>query len=149
MNEQRIIFFIYLYNLFNFFTLDLFIFCKKIQALNIKRKKIKKMTNFFHLLFDWLFTLGSIASIIYGIFGGGVLFLLSGIVTFLLYPIILEIWLLLFAKCTFDEKKEELIHKGKSLKMADSCGIVYHKSYNITACGLENMHPFDSVKYGR
>src|SRR5262250_231546 len=27
--------------------------------------------------------------------------------------------------------------------------IVYHPGYNITACGLERLHPFDSVKYGR
>ena len=27
--------------------------------------------------------------------------------------------------------------------------IVYHPGYNITACGLERRHPFDSVKYRR
>jgi histone deacetylase 11 len=27
--------------------------------------------------------------------------------------------------------------------------IVYHPGYNITACGLERRHPFDSVKYSR
>jgi histone deacetylase 11 len=27
--------------------------------------------------------------------------------------------------------------------------IVYHDGYNITACGLERRHPFDSVKYRR
>lgn len=27
--------------------------------------------------------------------------------------------------------------------------ICYHPDYNITACGLEKCHPFDSVKYGR
>lgn len=26
--------------------------------------------------------------------------------------------------------------------------IVYHPSYNITFCGIEKMHPFDSQKYG-
>src|SRR5262245_16565911 len=27
--------------------------------------------------------------------------------------------------------------------------IVYQSSYNITACGLERLHPFDSCKYRR
>jgi histone deacetylase 11 len=27
--------------------------------------------------------------------------------------------------------------------------IVYHPGYNITACGLERLHPFDSSKYAR
>lgn len=27
--------------------------------------------------------------------------------------------------------------------------IVYSDDYNITACGIEKMHPFDSCKYGR
>jgi histone deacetylase 11 len=27
--------------------------------------------------------------------------------------------------------------------------LVYHPGYNITACGLERLHPFDSVKYRR
>lgn len=27
--------------------------------------------------------------------------------------------------------------------------IVYSKGYNITACGFEKCHPFDSTKYGR
>ena len=36
------------------------------------------------------------------------------------------------------------------LKKYESCfPLCYHPSYNITACGLEKCHPFDSVKYGR
>ena len=27
--------------------------------------------------------------------------------------------------------------------------IIYSEDYNITACGLEKCHPFDSCKYGR
>lgn len=27
--------------------------------------------------------------------------------------------------------------------------LVYSKGYNITACGIEKMHPFDSTKYKR
>lgn len=27
--------------------------------------------------------------------------------------------------------------------------IVYHSDYNITACGIEKYHTFDSCKYGR
>ena len=25
--------------------------------------------------------------------------------------------------------------------------IVFHERYNITACGIEKLHPFDSTKY--
>src|SRR5438045_3271966 len=28
-------------------------------------------------------------------------------------------------------------------------GLVYHPGYNITACGLERLHPFDGAKYRR
>lgn len=26
---------------------------------------------------------------------------------------------------------------------------IYHPRYNLTACGLEKCHPFDSIKYRR
>jgi len=31
----------------------------------------------------------------------------------------------------------------------DSLPIFYHADYNLTACGLERLHPFDSTKYKR
>ena len=31
---------------------------------------------------------------------------------------------------------------------APSSRIIYHPNYNISFCGLERMHPFDSQKYG-
>lgn len=31
----------------------------------------------------------------------------------------------------------------------DSLPIFYHADYNLTACGLEKLHPFDSTKYKR
>lgn len=27
--------------------------------------------------------------------------------------------------------------------------ILYDHRYNVSACGIEKLHPFDSVKYGR
>jgi len=33
--------------------------------------------------------------------------------------------------------------------LKNCCPIVYHPSYNMTFCGLEKMHPFDSIKYQR
>ena len=27
--------------------------------------------------------------------------------------------------------------------------LIYHPGYNITACGVERLHPFDSMKYRR
>lgn len=32
---------------------------------------------------------------------------------------------------------------------SDITNIVYSPSYNISAGGIEKMHPFDSKKYGR
>lgn len=43
--------------------------------------------------------------------------------------------------------KEEHQKKHKCFK--DKLPIIYHPDYNITACGLERLHPFDSVKYSR
>ncbi len=34
-------------------------------------------------------------------------------------------------------------------KLKNCCGIIYSNNYNITACGIEKMHPFDSTKYER
>jgi len=33
--------------------------------------------------------------------------------------------------------------------LKECCPIVYHPSYNMTFCGLEKCHPFDSIKYQR
>ena len=27
--------------------------------------------------------------------------------------------------------------------------LIYHSRYDITACGIEKMHPFDAQKYGK
>jgi histone deacetylase 11 len=50
----------------------------------------------------------------------------------------------------------ELNHKKKCIKRyekiaskEDVLPIVYDSRYNVTACGIEKAHPFDSVKYGR
>ena len=50
----------------------------------------------------------------------------------------------------FSKRKYELNHANKHEAFNKlRHPLVYHPRYNITACGLEKIHPFDSCKYGR
>ena len=42
-----------------------------------------------------------------------------------------------------------MTEKQKFKEMTDVMPIVYSIGYNITACGFEKLHPFDSTKYKR
>jgi len=64
---------------------------------------------------------------------------------FFINEIVLNINAKLFQK---DEKAEDVRQKFKKLSI-NTTPIVYNKGYNITAFGLEKMHPFDSTKYMR
>lgn len=74
---------------------------------------------------------------------------LSGAVGILVYPVIMELLLnlkaLIFKSCeTFESHSKK--HKNTFQGVLPIC---YSEDYNITACGLENCHPFDSCKYRR
>lgn len=101
-----------------------------------------------HLLFDWLFLLGSFFMTIYGFWISWKIVLL-GLAIFFFYPLVLEIWLLIWGKLTYSEAYELREFQQKILKMADYSGIIYSPKYNITLCGLEKNHPFDAIKYQR
>ena len=57
------------------------------------------------------------------------------------YPFLLEGFIHLYS--SFQSAHPPRINFEKVLP------IVYHPNYNITFCGLEKLHPFDSEKYGR
>lgn len=101
-----------------------------------------------HMLFDWIFTLGSLFLSLYGIWAGWRVSLL-GILSFIFYPFLLETWMWIWAKLTFSQSSERQSFQDKILKMADYSGLIYDPRYNMTLCGLEKMHPFDAVKYQR
>ena len=54
------------------------------------------------------------------------------------YPLLLESVLNLFSKCS----------SKTQYSVAPRSRIVYHPDYNISFCGIEKCHPFDSQKYG-
>mmetsp|Transcript_2058 Transcript_2058/g.1860 ORF Transcript_2058/g.1860 Transcript_2058/m.1860 type:complete len:95 (+) Transcript_2058:63-347(+) len=77
------------------------------------------------------------------------IFLSLGLFLFLFYPVLQETFLYLWQYML--EKSGCLnadINRIKT-KIVDKHYIVYNKDYNITAFGVEKMHPFDSKKYGR
>lgn len=57
----------------------------------------------------------------------------------LLYPLLIELIYNVFASFM----GEKVVYNTSR-----SSRIVYHPSYNLTFCGLEKLHPFDSRKYG-
>jgi len=61
------------------------------------------------------------------------------------FPVVNEAFLILKGRLCRSrvESPEYVLRHG----LAGCCPIVYHPSYNMTFCGLERMHPFDSIKY--
>jgi histone deacetylase 11 len=72
-------------------------------------------------------------------------FWVLGLALFFLFPIPFELLLNLKALCF----KNSLDNHNCSHDFHGFLPIVYSPQYNITACGLEKCHPFDSCKYGR
>lgn len=76
-----------------------------------------------------------------------------GFVSIFIYPIFMELLINLYAKlssCCRKENKDKGNHLQKHEKIySKKLPICYSDDYNITACGLEKCHPFDSCKYRR
>jgi len=106
------------------------------------------ITNLLHGLSDWLFTIGSITAVVYGCFGRYYL-IPAGVIGFIVYPAFLETWLNVWASITYSRKKNRKEYIEKKKVMKNYFGIIYSHKYNITAFGLEKLHPFDSIKYKR
>jgi hypothetical protein len=79
--------------------------------------------------------------------------MIVGFVSIFIYPIIMELLINIYAKiCSFcrSASKDKELHLQKHEKIfKKSLPICYSMDYNITACGLEKCHPFDSCKYRR
>mmetsp|Transcript_30435 Transcript_30435/g.30089 ORF Transcript_30435/g.30089 Transcript_30435/m.30089 type:complete len:209 (-) Transcript_30435:267-893(-) len=65
----------------------------------------------------------------------------AGVGFFIFYPVLLEFILWLTSQFSTP--------RPPSLNFSNLVPIAYHPSYNITAGGIEKMHPFDSRKYGK
>jgi histone deacetylase 11 len=74
---------------------------------------------------------------------------IPGILGFFFYPIILEPLANIISILVYKESNYEEKHSKKHFSMRRSIGLIYHPRYNITACGIEKCHPFDSIKYQR
>ena len=68
-------------------------------------------------------------------------------VMIILIPILNEAFLCLKGACCKRRVQNKDFAERHGLK--DCVPIVYSANYNITACGIEKLHPFDSCKYGR
>lgn len=74
---------------------------------------------------------------------------LVGLAGFFLYPVILELLVYVASCLLHSEASYKAVLNQRALKMADKKPVVYHRGYNLTACGLERLHPFDAAKYSR
>ena len=103
-----------------------------------------------HTFGDLLLTTISLGVVIFGFFSGSQMsYIPAGVALFFFYPIPLEILLLIYGKLTYSDARWRATYEEKCLKMTEYNGIVYSNSYNMTACGFEKLHPFDSIKYKR
>jgi histone deacetylase 11 len=75
---------------------------------------------------------------------------LASIAFFCLYPILTETFINLGATIFYSKQREIEANNRKVIKFTRmKYPFIYSESYNLTACGLEKVHPFDSIKYRR
>ena len=99
-----------------------------------------------HALTNMVLSCASIATFIYGLGREGqpAYIWASGLGSYFLFPIVIEILLNIKAAI-----RRGSLNNHKCTHHLNNFPIVYSSGYNITACGLERMHPFDSTKYGK
>ena len=109
------------------------------------------ITNTIHSIADYSFNAASVGIPIAAVATGQYYLIPAGPILFLAYPIILEPLTNLYGWVTYSDSRaqKEYDYKVKTMKEGDYIGIIYSSSYNMTACGIEKLHPFDSQKYGR
>ena len=101
---------------------------------------------------DLLVYICCLAALGYGIWGStsegtaADVWLWVGIIGVFAYPVVLETVAYLIAAVQRMMKKHLT---PPSIEEYQGYPIVYCEGYNITACGLERVHPFDSIKYRR
>ena len=67
----------------------------------------------------------------------------------MIYPIIFDLFYSLIGKIVYDDKNLRKKDAERHILFKQKIGIIYNSKYNISAGGIENLHPFDSQKYGR
>lgn len=106
-----------------------------------------------YLLICFLFEIGSLGWLIYESEYGNSNFIILPIILFFIYPLITENIYNLLASILDSESSYKSKHIFKHLDSNKGFKkyqpIVYNSNYNITACGIEKLHPFDSTKYLR
>ena len=100
-----------------------------------------------YTLVNMITSLGSLATLFFGaaktdVYGNKLWII--GLLTFIGHPIVFELFLNIKAKLN-----QSSLEKKKFDYLRNKFPIVYSPDYNITACGFERMHPFDSCKYQR
>jgi len=99
---------------------------------------------------DILLTLASLAALGIGIAYKILALIIIGPISYLIYPALMELALNTLSILTFNEARYQQVIEKKIKQFAQlKYPIIYHPRYNITACGIEKIHHFDSRKYGR
>jgi hypothetical protein len=97
-----------------------------------------------------LLMLSCYGMIIYGIIEKDIntktICIVVGIASIFIYPCITELLLNIKAKLFSNFSIKSHIEKHDKI-FGLKLPIIYSDDYNITACGLEKCHPFDSCKY--
>jgi len=99
---------------------------------------------------DIFLTLASLTGLGIGIAYKILALIIIGPISYLTYPALMELILNTLSMLTFNEARyqQEIEKKVKQFAQL-KYPIIYHPRYNITACGIEKIHHFDSRKYGR
>jgi hypothetical protein len=75
------------------------------------------------------------------------IYILTGSLSIFIYPVIFELVINLLAKIFRCKENIETHSEKHSQIYKKKIPIAYSEDYNITACGIEKFHPFDSCKY--
>ena len=77
--------------------------------------------------------------------------LIGSLAIYILSPCLIELWMHIYARVRRRMKAEEKEHDWfvYNVRQANLIPIIYSDHYNMRACGLEKLHPFDAKKYGR
>jgi hypothetical protein len=112
-----------------------------------------------HTLINLILYLGSAGMFFAGLAGKETQMLssrklwIAGLIIWLTYPVLTEILMNIKAKLAAKSTRKSAHQCLKCIEgergIREILPIVFHNRYNITFCGLEKVHPFDSQKYGR
>ena len=70
-------------------------------------------------------------------------------VALFVYPVLTESLINLFACLSSSDDSYGNMLRRRQKEMLKYGPVVYRSGYNLSAFGLERMHPFDALKYGR